>query len=57
MFNIKGDMANLRAGIRVSRLDLQIPKSRKIEQIGTFLQKSGVSNETIGKIIGNDKSI
>ena len=51
MFNIKGDMANLRAGIRVSRFGFTDSKSRKIEQIGTFLQKSGVSNETIGKLL------
>lgn len=51
MFNIKGDMANLRAGIRVSRFGFTDSKSRKIEQISTFLQKSGITTEIIEELL------
>lgn len=51
MFNIKGDVANLRAGIRVSRFGFTDSKGRKVEQIRTFLQKSGMGKETIERLL------
>lgn len=51
MFNIKGDIANLRAGIRVSRFGFTDSKSRKIEQIRIFLQKNGIGIETIEELL------
>lgn len=51
MFNIKGDIDNLRVGIRASHFGFTDSKIRKIQQISIFLHNNGLTEEKVEELL------